>query len=76
MRRIGFKYSAACGEKLVEVLRAKGPNATVDIDEVFLVVLHVEHHLCCLRQCLSRGEHTGTTCVSILNIVSYADRRA
>ena len=41
--RDGFKYSAACGTKLVDVLRTKGPIAAVDIDEVCLPILQADH---------------------------------
>ena len=31
--RDGFKHAVTCGEQLVEVLRVKGPDASVDIDQ-------------------------------------------
>ena len=34
--RRGYKYVAACGDKLVEVLRAKGPDVVVDVDHACL----------------------------------------
>jgi len=34
--RDGFKHTAACGDKLVHVLLAKGPDAVVDIDQACL----------------------------------------
>ena len=36
MSRRGYKHVAACGDKLVEVLHAKGPHAAVDVDHACL----------------------------------------
>ena len=36
VRRRGYKHVAACGDKLTEVLRAKGPDAAVDVDHACL----------------------------------------
>lgn len=34
--RRGYKYVAACGDKLVEALRVKGPDIAVDVDHACL----------------------------------------
>lgn len=36
VHRDGFKHAAECGDKLVDILRAKGPDATVDINQACL----------------------------------------